>query len=215
MILHYWYLAPSFCIVLATIYFAYRVLLGYVNTPEKALAGVIRERREYVLGRINQNRVMAFSPKESAENAFDEDYYYWMLENVYGLNVEREPISGGDKGTASLPKELDENPLEVKRLTLAPSKPQPVIVDKSCNVEGVWIFEKWKNDDTWHCLRGEDIGGVGSGYVDMTLIIAHFHKHKYTWERQDMLSGEHLLTIKSRKDYFDEFRCSHYITECK
>ena len=215
LILHYWFLAPSLCIALATAYFTYRVLIGYVNTPEKAVKQAYGARAAYVLGRINKSNGICDC-------------------NSVGVRIGvLSPPCDYCKGLqTAAPKEVEANPLVVERLVLgqtaapkeddsfnlAASVTETVSVsnfpvtgtvsvnnlpnDKSCNIDGEWVFEKYRYDNTWRCKKGEDKGNVGRGYIDLDKIIAHFPKHKYTWDIQDMLNGEHLLTIRSRKDYF-------------
>lgn len=101
LILHYWFLAPSFCIALATAYFTYRVLLGYVNTPEKAVRQAYEARASYVLGRINK------------KNGVCEC-------NSVGVRIGvLSPTCDYCKGLkAGAPKEVEENPLQVSRFVL-------------------------------------------------------------------------------------------------
>lgn len=355
LILHYWFLAPSLCIALATAYFTYRVLIGYVSTPERAVKRAYEARVSYVLGRINKNnersitentqkKIIDFldvkienaesvsegyylneiknnyiqtgvletrfypTPKEVEVNLLeaipalgqtddDLDLYEWTMRNVYQLppspkptayeilgksyaqlinlpgtpacyvdksyNMEGswifEPDAVGFLTCTQKPKNCNDfcgvfteqeirlkfpkykyeciplgkingrvsllgfvsredyfaplngrrnSPLATEpehrihehRIVLA--EPESDIIDKSCNVEGVWVFEKYRGYDRWRCKEGRDKGNVGGGYIDLDLIIAHFPKHKYTWDKQDMLNGEHLWTITSRKDYF-------------
>lgn len=101
LILHYWFLAPSLCIALATAYFTYRVLIGYVNTPERAVKRAYEARAGYVLGRINK------------KNGVCEC-------NSVGVRIGvLSPPCDYCKGVkAGAPKEIDENTLVVERLVL-------------------------------------------------------------------------------------------------
>lgn len=193
LILHYWYFAPSFYIALAAAYFAYRVLAGYVNTPEKAVKQAYEARAGYVLGRINK------------KNGVCEC-------NSVGVRIGvLSPPCDYCKGLkAGAPKEVEVNPLEISlplmwqtdnnldynkkgALRLSEIEQKQVSLEDIPNGASRWIFYSSDSGESFRLLHKVDYH-INNDFISTSennhyLFIEHVFPHSHFFHRVERNSN--------------------------